>query len=365
MEVRMRNLTKRFTNFVAVDNLNLNIKDGEFIALLGPSGCGKTTTLLMLAGIYKPNEGEIIFDDQVVNEIPPKDRNIGMCFQNYALYPYMTIAQNIAFPLKLRKMDKKIIDKKVKEIASSFHVDSLLNRYPNQISGGQQQRVALARALVKEPKMLLLDEPLSNLDSSLRISMRAEIKKLQKDLGITTVFVTHDQTEALSMCDKIAVMNKGVLQDFGTPEELYSTPKNLFIAKFIGNPPMNFVEVIYVKENGKVVLKEESFQIELPEYIYKRYVEMENGEEIILGIRPENMMITSQEENTIKGEIYVVEPLGRDKLVNVKIGNSIVKVIASQDYNGNMGDEVFIKLDLDKMHLFHKEKENSLRINVQ
>lgn len=363
MEVRLKNLTKRFTNFVAVNNLNLKIQDGEFIALLGPSGCGKTTTLLMLAGIYKPDEGEIVFDDQVVNDIPPKDRNIGMCFQNYALYPYMTIAQNIAFPLKLRKMDKKTIEKKVTEIARRFHIDSLLHRYPNQISGGQQQRVALARALVKEPEILLLDEPLSNLDSSLRISMRAEIKKLQKDLGITTVFVTHDQTEALSMCDKIAVMNKGVLQDFGTPEELYSMPKNLFIAQFIGNPPMNFMDVVYVKENGKVILKEEAFQIELPENIYKRYMEMKNGQTIILGIRPENMMITGKEENTIKGNIYVVEPLGRDKLVNVKIGDNIVKVIASQDYKGQMGDEVFIKLDLDKIHLFHKERENSLRLN--
>ncbi|WP_058486845.1 ABC transporter ATP-binding protein [Defluviitalea phaphyphila] len=365
MEVRIKNLTKRFRNFVAVNNLNLSIKDGEFVALLGPSGCGKTTTLLMLAGIYKPDEGEIIFGDQVVNDIPSKDRNIGICFQNYALYPYMTIAQNIAFPLKLRKIDKKIIDNKVKEIASSFHVDSLLSRFPNQISGGQQQRVALARALVKEPKILLLDEPLSNLDSRLRISMRAEIKKIQKDLGITTVFVTHDQTEALSMCDKIAVMNKGVLQDFGTPEELYNMPKNLFIAKFIGNPPMNFMDVVYIRENGKVILKEETFQIQLPEEIYKKFEEKQNGKELILGIRPENMKLTSQEENTIKGEIYVVEPLGRDKLVNVKIGNDkIIKIIASQDYKGNMGDKVFIELDLDNIHLFDKENEKSLRINI-
>lgn len=364
MEVRINNLTKRFGNFVAVNNLNLKIKDGEFVALLGPSGCGKTTTLLILAGIYKTDEGEIIFDEQVVNDIPSKDRNIGMCFQNYALYPYMTIAQNIAFPLKLRKTDKAIIDKKVKEIASNFHVDSLLDRFPSQISGGQQQRVALARALVKEPKILLLDEPLSNLDSSLRISMRAEIKKLQKDLGITTVFVTHDQTEALSMCDKIAVMNKGVLQDFGTPEELYSMPKNLFIAKFIGNPPMNFIDVVYVRENGKVILKGESFQIQLPENIYRKYEEKQNGEEITLGIRPENMTLTSQEENTVKGEIYVVEPLGRDKLVNVKIGNSKIKIIAPQNYKGNMGDEVFVKFDLENIHLFDKKDEKSLRIRI-
>ncbi len=364
MEVKIKNLTKRFGDFIAVNNLNLRIKDGEFVALLGPSGCGKTTTLLILAGIYKTDEGEIIFDEEVVNDIPSKDRNIGMCFQNYALYPYMTIAENIGFPLKLRKINKIEINKKVKEIAKNFQVDSLLDRYPSQISGGQQQRVALARALIKEPKILLLDEPLSNLDSSLRISMRAEIKKLQKDLGITTVFVTHDQTEALSMCDKIAVMNKGILQDFGTPEELYTMPKNLFIAKFIGNPPMNFIDVTYLRENGKVTLKEESFQIKLPEDIYRKYIEKQSGEKVTLGIRPENITLTSQGENTIKGEIYVIEPLGRDKLVNVKIGNNKVKIIAPQNYKGNMGDEVFVKFDLKNIHLFDKNDERSLRIEV-
>lgn len=361
MEIKIRNLTKRFGDFVAVNNLNLNIKDGEFVALLGPSGCGKTTTLLILAGIYTPDEGEIVFDDKIVNNVLPKDRNIGMCFQNYALYPYMTIAQNIAFPLKLRKVPKEIINKKVNEIANKFHVDSLLDRLPNHISGGQQQRVALARALVKEPKLLLLDEPLSNLDSNLRISMRAEIKKLQNDLGITTVFVTHDQTEALSMCDKIAVMNKGVLQDFGTPEDLYMTPKNLFIAKFIGNPPMNFIELICIQENNKIILKEKSFKIELPKRIFERYVKIKNEEKIILGIRPENMTLTNEIHNAVKGEIYVIEPLGRDKLVNVKIGSNKVKIIAPQNYTANIGDKVYVKFDLDKIHLFDSKSGKSLR----
>lgn len=364
MEVIMRNLTKEFGSFVAIDNLNLNIQDGEFVALLGPSGCGKTTTLLMLAGIYKPDAGEIIFDGKIVNNILPKDRNIGMCFQNYALYPHMTVAQNIAFPLKLRKMPNDLIEKKVEEIAKKFHVDMLLNRFPNEISGGQQQRVALARALVKEPKMLLLDEPLSNLDSGLRISMRAEIKKLQKDLGITTVFVTHDQTEALSMCDKIAVMNKGVLQDFETPEKLYMLPKNLFIAGFIGNPPMNFMEVTYVKENSKVLLKGECFHIQLPKSIEQKYIKKQSGDKVILGIRPENIMLKDEGENAIKGEIYVVEPLGRDKLVNVMIGSKMIKIIAPQNFKGNTGDKVFVQLDLDKIHLFDSENGESLRINA-
>ena len=362
MEVKIRNITKKFGSFVAVDKLNLNIQDGEFVALLGPSGCGKTTTLLMLAGIYKPDAGEIIFGDKVVNDILTKDRNIGMCFQNYALYPHMTVAQNIAFPLKLRKLPRDLIEKKVKEIANKFHVDVLLNRFPSEISGGQQQRVALARALVKEPKILLLDEPLSNLDSRLRISMRAEIKKLQKDLGITTVFVTHDQTEALSMCDKIAVMNKGVLQDFKTPEELYMFPENLFIAGFIGNPPMNFMEVIYVRENDKVLLKEKSFQIQLPDSVQQKYIKKQSGDKLILGIRPENIMLGNEGQNAVKGEIYVVEPLGRDKLVNVIIGSNRLKIIAPQNYKGNMGDKVFVHLDLDKIHLFDSVGGKSLRI---
>jgi len=364
MRVILRNLTKKFGTFVAVDNLNLNIQDGEFVALLGPSGCGKSTTLLMLAGIYKPDGGKIIFDNQNVTYELPKDRNVGMCFQNYALYPHMTVAENIAFPLKLRKMPRDFIQKKVNQIARKFQLDSLLNRRPSEISGGQQQRVALARALVKEPKVLLLDEPLSNLDSGLRISMRAEIKKLQKDLGITTVFVTHDQTEALSMCDKIAVMNKGILQDFGTPEELYSQPKNQFIAEFIGNPPMNFLDVLYVRESDKAYLKGTSFQIKLPEMIQQKFAKKQNGDRVILGIRPENLGLGREDQDAVKGEIYVVEPLGRDKLVNVKIGTNRIKVIAPQDYNGNMGETVFIHLDLDKIHLFSSEDGKSLRISA-
>jgi len=364
MRVVLKNITKRFGSFVAVDNLNLSIQDGEFVALLGPSGCGKSTTLLMLAGIYKPDEGEIIFGNRDVTHDLPKDRNVGMCFQNYALYPHMTVAENIAFPLKLRKMPKELIQEKVSKIAHKFQLDSLLDRRPGEISGGQQQRVALARALVKEPEILLLDEPLSNLDSALRISMRAEIKRLQKELGITTVFVTHDQTEALSMCDRIAVMSKGTLQDFDTPTKLYSQPKNIFIAEFIGNPPMNFLDVIYVRDGDAAYLQGESFKIRLPERVKERFAPVSNGEKLVLGVRPENLRIGAEGNNALKGDIYVVEPLGRDKLVNVKIGDSKIKVIAAQDYSGNMGETVSINIDLDKIHLFSSEAGNSLRISA-
>lgn len=361
MEVVMRDVVKRFGNFKAVDNLNLTIKDGEFMALLGPSGCGKTTTLLILAGLYKPDSGEILFDDKIVNDVLPKDRNIGMCFQSYALYPHMTVEENIAFPLKLKKLPKKEIEKKVNEIASKFHIEHLLKRFPGQISGGQQQRVALARALVKEPNLLLLDEPLSNLDAGLRISMRAEIRRLQKELGITTVFVTHDQAEAMSMSDRIAVMNKGKLQDIGTPEDLYMRPKNKFIAGFIGNPPMNFLEVGYVLNGDEIMLKGENFELSLPREISMNFMKKQNNERVILGIRPEHLSIGIEAPNTIKGEIFVVEHLGRDKLVDVKVGNDRIKVLTGQNFEGKMGDIVNVHLDLKNIHLFDADDGNSMK----
>lgn len=363
MKVIFENVTKKYGNFTAVDNLNLKFNDGEFIALLGPSGCGKTTTLLMIAGIYKPTSGYIIFDDKIMNDVLPKDRNLGMCFQNYALYPHMTVFENIAFPLKIKKVPKDQIEKKVKEAADKVEIGHLLDRKPGQLSGGQQQRVSLARALVKEPKILLLDEPLSNLDARLRINMRAEIKKLQKDLGINMVFVTHDQMEALSMADRIAIMNKGKLQDFNTPEKLYENPKNLFIANFIGNPPMNFIDVTVVEEDGRLFLKNEVFKLELPESAKVRFDFTSCSKELILGIRPEDLIITGDEDevNTVRSEIYVIEPLGRDKLVDVSIGKSRFKILTPSEFIGDIGEKVNIKLNYNKMHLFDKITENSIR----
>ncbi|MDK2383704.1 MAG: ABC transporter ATP-binding protein, partial [Candidatus Korarchaeota archaeon] len=228
VSVRLVDLTKRFGRVVAVDHLNLEVAHGEFVALLGPSGCGKTTTLLMIAGIYRPTEGYIYFDDRVVNDLEPKDRNVGMVFQTYALYPHMKVFDNIAFPLKLKKVPKEEIERKVRRVAELLHIEDLLDRKPSQLSGGQQQRVALARALVKEPDLFLMDEPLSNLDAKLRVEMRGELKRLQKDLGITTIYVTHDQLEAMTMADRIAVLNNGRLQQYGPPEELYRKPANKF-----------------------------------------------------------------------------------------------------------------------------------------
>ncbi|RLE71312.1 MAG: glycerol-3-phosphate ABC transporter ATP-binding protein, partial [Thermoprotei archaeon] len=265
VEVKLVDLCKYFGPVKAVDHLNLHIKDREFVALLGPSGCGKTTTLLMIAGIYKPTSGYIYFGDEIVNDVPPKDRNVGMVFQSYALYPHMTVFDNIAFPLKLKKVPKQEIEKKVKEVAEFLRIAELLDRKPSQLSGGQQQRVALARALAKEPQIFLMDEPLSNLDAKLRIMMRAELKRMQKELGITTIYVTHDQVEAMTMADRIAVLNLGRLQQYGTPDELYNKPSNVFVAGFIGSPPMNFIDGSLVETDDKLAIDIGPLKLPLPE----------------------------------------------------------------------------------------------------
>jgi len=285
-KIELKNLKKYFGNVKAVDDISLKINDGEFVVFLGPSGCGKTTTLLMLAGIYKPTSGEILFDDQVVNEVPPKDREIGMVFQSYALYPHMNLYENIAFPLLAKKLSKDKIDKKVRDVTKNLDIGKLLDRKPNQISGGQQQRVAIARALVKEPKILLFDEPLSNLDAALRAYMRAEIKKLQHDLGITSVYVTHDQIEAMTMADRIAVYNKGKLMQFDTPDNIYNRPTNLFVAKFVGTPSMNILDVEIEKLDNRIYIKiEKDILFEIEDENMKKKIEKINTKKVVLGIK--------------------------------------------------------------------------------
>jgi len=359
MEVTLKNLSKYFGKVRAVDDLTLKIKGGEFVALLGPSGCGKTTTLFMVAGIYKPTKGYIYFDDKMVNQVLSKDRNIGMVFQSYALYPHMSVFDNIIFPLKLKKVPKTKRAKKAKEVAELLRIEELLERKPGELSGGQQQRVALARALAKEPEVLLLDEPLSNLDARLRIMMRSELKRLQKKLGITTIFVTHDQLEAITMADRIAVMKEGRLQQFSTPDELYNLPHNLFVASFIGSPPMNLIDANVVRVEGKFWLKTKDFKFALPERIAYRLEKNLQDSEVKLGIRPEDIRI---ESDGIGAEIYVVEPLGREVLVSLKVGEQIFKVLASKSFDYRMGDKVGLKLDTDKLHLFDRKTEKSLLV---
>lgn len=359
VKVKLDNVSKFFGKVKAVVDLNLEIGDGEFVALLGPSGCGKTTTLLMVAGIYKPTKGRILFDDKDVTDLPPKDRNVGMVFQSYALYPHMTVYDNIAFPLKLKKVPKDEIDKKVKEVAKLLRIDNLLHRKPAQLSGGQQQRVALGRALVKEPDVLLLDEPLSNLDAKLRVLMRAELKRLQKELGITAIYVTHDQVEALSMADRIAVMNAGKLQQYAKPDELYNKPANLFVAGFIGSPPMNFVEGIVREDKGEYYFDAGVFKYKLSKELGELIVS--KSTDVIMGFRPEHTKISlTKVPNAIEGVIYVTEPLGRDLIVNIKIGELIIKALTVPDERYVPGKPIWVVLDEKKIHFFDKSTEKAI-----
>jgi inositol-phosphate transport system ATP-binding protein len=357
MRVHLQGLTKRFGTVAAVDALDLEIESGEFVAFLGPSGCGKTTTLLMVAGIYKPTSGAIYFGDRRVDHLLPKDRGIGMVFQSYALYPHMTVEQNIAFPLDLRRgISKAERERRVREAAGLVQVDQLLNRRPAQLSGGQQQRVALARALVKEPEVLLLDEPLSNLDARLRHEVRGQIKRLQKDLGITSIFVTHDQVEALTMADRVALMGNGQLQAYGTPEELYERPKNLFAAEFIGNPPMNFLPAELTRRDGDVAaVSDGGLTLDLPTDVQAGLTRGVNGaaKTATLGIRPEHLTITAPGRGNLDGEIYVIEPMGREQVVDVRLaGERTVRVLAPPSFAGHIGERIGISVDAEHLHLF-------------
>jgi inositol-phosphate transport system ATP-binding protein len=353
MRVHLQGLTKRFGTVAAVDALDLEIESGEFVAFLGPSGCGKTTTLLMVAGIYKPTSGAIYFGDRRVDHLLPKDRGIGMVFQSYALYPHMTVEQNIAFPLDLRRgISKAERERRVREAAGLVQVDQLLNRRPAQLSGGQQQRVALARALVKEPEVLLLDEPLSNLDARLRHEVRGQIKRLQKDLGITSIFVTHDQVEALTMADRVALMGNGQLQAYGTPEELYERPKNLFAAEFIGNPPMNFLPAELTRRDGALAAVSDGLALPLSERAGSRLGGNGAARAVTLGIRPEDLTLGRPGEGQASGEVYVVEPMGREQMVDIRLGERALRAIAPPSFGAKIGDGVGIGFNTERLHLF-------------
>jgi inositol-phosphate transport system ATP-binding protein len=356
MEVTLENLTKKFGSVVGVENINLDIKDGEFVAFLGPSGCGKTTTLLMLAGIYKPTSGFIHFGERIVNQIPPKDRNTGMVFQSYALYPHMTVFSNIAYPLKLKKVPKTEQEERVRQVADVMGIGNLLDRRPGQLSGGQQQRVALGRALVKRPALLLFDEPLSNLDARLRLTMRGEIKHLQKDLGITSIYVTHDQVEAITMADRVAVLHMGNLQAFDTPEALYDRPRTLFVASFIGNPPMNFISVEVSETDGTITAQTENFNLKIPAERGEKAAA--HPDKVIMGIRPEDIAISPDGE--LSGEVYMVEPMGRENVIDVRIGEHSFIVLANTDTNPKPGEYVKLAFNVENVQFFESQTEKSL-----
>ncbi|MBC7099309.1 ABC transporter ATP-binding protein [Candidatus Bipolaricaulota bacterium] len=350
--LRLEGLTKRFGNVVAVNGLSLAVDDGGFIALLGPSGCGKTTTLLMIAGIYRPTAGKIYFDDVLMNDVAPKDRYVGLVFQSYALYPHMTVFQNIAFPLRLAKRSREEIERKVKEVAALTKIEKLLARRPGQLSGGQQQRVALCRALVKEPEILLLDEPLSNLDARLRIETRAEIKRLQRELGITSILVTHDQVEAMTMAERIAVMHDGVLQQYDPPGVLYDRPRNLFVASFIGDPPMNLVSAKVVEQDGRLILSADGLQFPVSERLREGLSPLA-GREVVLGLRPEDLLLSREERpEGIPGEVFLTEPLGGGTLVHFAFGEVKLRALAPREQPVEVGDRLWIVPQEGKVHLF-------------
>lgn len=356
-------LTKRFGKVVAVNNLNLDVSDKEFVALLGPSGCGKTTALRCIAGLEFADEGGIYIGDRLVNDLDPKDRDIAMVFQSYALYPHMTVHDNIAFPLKMRGMSKADVDKRVKEVAELLRIEMLLDRRPKQLSGGQQQRVALGRALVREPKVFLMDEPLSNLDAKLRVYMRAELKRLQKDIGVTTVYVTHDQVEAMTMADRVAIMNLGILQQFATPPEIYSKPSNVFVAGFIGSPPMNFFDCDFVEKDGGGYIDAGAFQFPLSKQL-AQVVRNGGSSKLILGIRPRDITLHTDSSRSrgwqIKTTVYVVEPLGEEIIVNLKLGDQIIKASVSGEFNAQVSQEVAMSFAEGKIYLFDKATEKAI-----
>ena len=351
---------------IGAKDVNLEIEDKEFIILVGPSGCGKSTTLRMIAGLEEISEGELYIGDKLVNDVAPKDRDIAMVFQNYALYPHMTVFDNMAFGLKLRKVPKDVIKEKVAEAAKILDIEHLLDRKPKALSGGQRQRVALGRAIVREPKVFLMDEPLSNLDAKLRVQMRAEITKLHQKLGTTVVYVTHDQTEAMTMGTRIAVMKDGYLQQCATPIELYDEPVNVFVAGFIGSPQMNFINVTLEKKDDGVHLVNDNLDIKLPEGKGNRAELAEYfGKEVIMGIRPEQIYedeahIASIPDGVVDVEVDITEMMGSETYLYLKLGSTPITARVNRRTTAKSGDSIKVVFDINKIHLFDKDTERAI-----
>lgn len=362
--ISLKNIDKTYPGDVKViENLNLEIEDKEFIILVGPSGCGKSTTLRMIAGLEEITGGELSIGGRVVNDVPPKDRDIAMVFQNYALYPHMTVYKNMAFALSLRKEDKKVIDEKVHEAAKILDIEHLLNRKPKALSGGQRQRVALGRAMVRDPAVFLLDEPLSNLDAKLRTQMRTEITKLHKKLQTTFVYVTHDQTEAMTMGDRIVVMKDGFIQQVDTPQNLYDSPCNLFVAGFIGSPQMNFIDAALTQKNGAYYVDFGPYSIPLHEgKAAEADLAVYAGKQVVLGVRPEDLhtepaFLDASKESTIEMAVDLAELMGSEIYLYGETAGAPLTVRAPSRVQARAGDTVRLAIDRNKMHLFDKETE--------
>jgi len=362
--VSFRHVWKRFGNTVAVKDLNIEVADKEFLVLVGPSGCGKSTSLRMLAGLEEITEGEILIGDRVVNNVAPKDRDVAMVFQSYALYPHMTVYENMAFGLRLRKTPKQVIDQRVREAARSLGIDNLLDRRPRQLSGGQRQRVAVGRAIVREPAVFLMDEPLSNLDAKLRVEARSFISKLHQRLGTTFIYVTHDQVEAMTMGTRIAVMSAGELQQIDTPYNLYHNPRNVFVAGFIGSPSMNFFDAVLKEEDGKVIVETPAFRIPLPPAVGNMY-RGHAGKRVVFGVRPEDIHDVDYQPPgilpaIIEANVEVVEQMGNE--MNLYLEEQGKTFIARTDprTQARVGKRQAVAINTSNIHLFDANTELSL-----
>lgn len=364
--VRIKQLKKTFGSVVAVNEVDIEINNQEFVVLVGPSGCGKTTILRIVAGLETATSGEVYIGETIVNNKPPKDRDIAMVFQNYALYPHMTVYDNLAFAMRLRKYSRMEIDNRIQVVASALGLEGMLRRRPKELSGGQQQRVALGRAIIREPQVFLMDEPLSNLDAKLRVQMRAELSRLHNRLKTTTIYVTHDQVEAMTLADRIVVMKDGVINQFDTPLNVYQRPANRFVAGFIGSPPMNFIDgKIILEESGHLYFQCPCLKLPVAEK-HKAMLTSNLNKEVILGLRPDAFLLGPGQEmvsspGLCNSEVDVVEPLGSETLLYIKLENQAV-LVAKVDCTCTLkpGDKVMIVVNMDKAHFFDQFTEKSL-----
>jgi multiple sugar transport system ATP-binding protein len=356
--LRLVNLRKEFGDLVAVNDLNLEIKSGEFASLLGPSGCGKTTTLNMIAGLLNPTKGHVYVGETDITVLPPIDRNVGLVFQNYAVFGHMSVYDNLAFGLKVRKLSKEEIKEEVMKVAELLELTEILNKKAGGLRLDEMQRTALGRSMITKPAFFLLDEPLSNLDATLRSFMRVELKRIQRELNQTILYVTHDQIEAMSMADRIAIMNFGVLQQYGTRAEVYDQPANKFVSGFIGSPSMNFIDCSLLEKDGSTFLDAGEFQINVTNLkdVIKKGAK---SSELTIAIRPENVKVGKEKisKNSIKIKIYIVEPLGSKTIVSVKIGETVVKSIAPGEFRPNIDEDAYMDFDMQKMHVIDRKTE--------
>ena len=359
MSISVQHLSKSFGSTIVVDDLSLEISDGEFVVLLGPSGCGKTTTLRIIAGLEQATSGHILIEGKPVNDLPPQQRDIAMVFQSYALYPHMTVAGNIGYPLRVRKLARERIEAQIKETAALLEIESLLQRKPRELSGGERQRVALARAIVRHPRAFLMDEPLSNLDARLRLQMRGELKHLQQKLATTMVYVTHDQAEAMTLGHRVAVMNKGKLQQFDTPLEIYHRPANRFVAEFVGSPGMNFLDGFIDISQGS--FRSQNVSLALNASQRETFNNFDSDKRVTLGIRPEDIQVSlSQRDDWPQASVYVTELMGSETFVIVQWRDAKLTARAGGDFRAEPETSLWIEFDATKAHFF--DSETGLRL---